>query len=375
VLNHDFLGSTLTRDGGMKMTRWILGAWALTLAVAGCDETTSSPPIDTPTPVPCEQGNVAGVPVVALEWSSLRETYLAPDHGAAHLGVDYLVSPRAHVDQVELRFDFDPLVTTESVTFDGECQLMFPLEPLLSAVPPETEDVVAARVIASSNSGTSRTGRIFATTGTHAIELRTDGLDAGDPADGDWWAIFEPAAGRARLIIVPAALDRTTFRLTGVPINQPGVVALIQTQALEFDAATRTVYAPWGFAGDWRRYARAWHQTVLWQQPEGLVDLGVIVLRISLKVNADLAPSWTPVSRHRDHGSVSLGVWVVVVSLKVLDDGGLAPVRRGRRRIRAPAAVAPPQSPAFPVIPPAVSSSRGSFGEMGPSVRPGVHCG
>jgi hypothetical protein len=155
--------------------------------------------------------------------------------------------------------------------------MMFPLEPLLTSLPPESEDVVSATVVASSTSGSARTGRIVASTGSSTIEIRTAGLDAGDPENGNWWAIFEPAAGRARLVIAPATLDRDTFSLSGVPTDQPGIVALIQTPALEIDAATQTVYAPWGFAGDWRRYASAWYQTVLWQPMAGLVELRAVV--------------------------------------------------------------------------------------------------
>lgn len=234
-------------------------------------------PMDEPTPVPCRAANMAGVPVVALEWSGLRETYLAPDHEASSVAIDYIVSPRAHVDRVSLSFDFDPLTPVDAMAFDGECRLAFPVAAMAEVLPDGSEDVVSATVIASSESGTARTGRLSVSTGTGSIEIRTSGLDAGDPAEGSWWALFEPAAGNARLVVVPATLDRSTFRITGIPANQPGVVALIQTRALQYDAGTRTVYAPWGFAGDWRRYARSWYGAVLLQQPDGLVQLDAVV--------------------------------------------------------------------------------------------------
>jgi len=118
-------------------------------------------------------------------------------------------------------------------------------------------------VIASSADGISRTGRVFATTGEASLTLRTEGLDAGDAAQGAWWLVYEPAAGHARLLILPARLDLTTFRATGIPAGQPAVVALVQTNALELDAATSTIYAPSGFAADWRRFARAWYASFI----------------------------------------------------------------------------------------------------------------
>ncbi len=220
---------------------------------------------------------MAGVPVLALEWSSLRQTFLLPEHEASAIGIDYLVSPRAHVDSISLQFDFDRLTPVDPITFEGECRRSFPIEALTGAVPDGSEDIVRATIVASSESGPARTGRVFVSTGTRAIEIRTEGLDAGDPEDGDWWALFEPAAGNARLVIVPATLDRTSFRLTGLPADQPGIVALIQTRALTFDAATRTIYAPWGFAGDWRRYAVGWYGALFMLPPEGLATLETVV--------------------------------------------------------------------------------------------------
>lgn len=262
----------------MRTWRWGSGA-VLTFFVGACGENpVPTPPTNEPPPVPCEQAVMAGVPIVALEWSSPRETYLAPDHGASSLGIDYFVSPPAHVDHIALRFDFDPLTVVDPVAFEGECRLTFPIDPVLAAVPTGTEDVVSAVVLASSTeTHISRTGRFFVTTGSRSIELRTDGLDAGDPSEGAWWALFEPAAGNARLVIVPATVDRMSFRIPGIPTDQPGIVALIQTRALEYDAATRTIYAPWGFAGEWRRYARSWYGALLWRQPDDLVPLSTVV--------------------------------------------------------------------------------------------------
>jgi hypothetical protein len=268
------------------------------ILLGACDEPTGPvPPVNEPTPVPCRQAVMAGVPILALEWDSPRETYLAPDHAASDIGIDYFVSPRAHVDRVALRFDFDPLTEVDAMAFEGECQLAFPIEPVLAAVPEDTEDVVAATVVASSDSGTARTGRLFVSTGTQTIELRTDGLDAGEPADGEWWALFEPAAGNARLVIAPATLDRTTFRFAGIPAGQPGTVALIQTRALQYDAGTRAIYAPWGFAGSWRRFARSWYGAVLWQQPDRLVALTPII-----PPDVDAAPVHAPGAAFADGG-------------------------------------------------------------------------
>lgn len=272
---------------------------------------------------------MAGVPVVALEWSDLRETYLAPDHGASSIGVDYLVTPRAHVDHVALRFDFDPLTLVDAMAFEGTCQLTFPIAPLIEAVPAGAEDVVAATVVASSASGTSRTGRVFVTTGTDAIEIRTDALDPGDPVDGSWWALFEPAAGNARLVIVPAVLDRSSFRMPGVPANQPGTIALIQTRALEYDAGTRTVYAPWGFARDWRRYARSWYGALVLQPSDGLVEVPAIVppdADISSVHRGDGSPALTDgamrafrvLSSGEDESTIAIACEVSVVEIHVL---------------------------------------------------------
>lgn len=254
-------------------SRWPVAVLALSVA---CGEANGTDPRFEPAPIPCET-NLTGVPILALEWSSLRQTFLLPDHEASMIGIDYLVSPRAHVDTISLEFDFDRLTPADPITFEGECPRGFPMESLTGAVPEGSEDIVRATVVASSESGPARTGRIFVSTGSSAIEIRTQGLDAGDPADGDWWALYEPAPGNARLVIVPATLDRTSFRLTGLPVDQPGIVALIQTRALTFDAATRTIYAPWGFAGDWRRFAVGWYGAVFTTPPTGLVELATVV--------------------------------------------------------------------------------------------------
>lgn len=241
------------------------------LWLAACDTPVDVPPDRTPPPAPCPQAVVAGAPVAALRWASPLETYLRPGTPSGSIAIDYLVSPPAHVDQVSVEFDFDRVLDLEPMNVSGECVSSIPVSSFVAAVPDGAEDIVRATVIASSTSGNARTGRVFLSTGTGSLELRTDGLDAGDAAEGPWWALFEPAAGTSRLLILPAQLDRTTFLVEGLPEDQPGTLALIQTAALEQDPATGAIYAPWGFSSDWPRYARHWYGLTLTRAAEGLV--------------------------------------------------------------------------------------------------------
>ena len=122
-------------------------------------------------------------------------------------------------------------------------------------------------------------GRVYVSTGTGAIEIRTDTLDAGTPTEGDWFALFEPAHGRGRIMLTPARLDRDTFRLEGFPVGTPGIVALVQLPvgAVRTDAATRVLYVEGGIGQSWRRAARSWYQLLFTTPPTGLVEVSPVV--------------------------------------------------------------------------------------------------
>lgn len=229
-------------------------------SLVACAGPSGTPHVD-PDPVePCRAENLAGEPVVDLQWELPRETYIAVDDATTGIAINYIVDPLARVDEVRIEPNFDPLTPTTITRVTQVCPLDFPRAALSAGVPPGTEDVVGAVVYASPASGIgTRTGRVFATTGTAHVTLRTDGLDAGDPANGDWWLLYEPAPGNGRVMLAPARLDRTTFEVSGIPTGQAGIIALVQTQAIDIDPSTRAMYAPWGFGDDWRRFVRAWY--------------------------------------------------------------------------------------------------------------------
>ena len=247
----------------IERARWfcVLVANALLTHACGSPPSTSIP--DSATPTACPTQNVAGEPVLDLQWDMPRETYVTADTGRPSIALNYIVSPAARVDQLQIQPDFDPLVPSTTTSLTGRCPLDFPFTALTAGVPDGTQDILSATVIASSADDISRTGRIFATTGQAHLTLRTEGLAAGDAANGTWWFLYEPAPGHARVLVAPARLDRTTFDAAGIPTGQQGLVALIQTSALEQDAASGAIYAPWGFAADWRRFARAWYASFI----------------------------------------------------------------------------------------------------------------
>lgn len=213
---------------------------------------------------PCPTTNPTDPPVIALERTGVWETYVAPREsgrsGAPQmLALDYEVTPAPRVAEARLTLDFEPTPgpPQPDVVLDERCPTGFDAETLYGAS--ETETVVAALITTRNADGADiRTGRVSGSNGTASITLRTDTF--GDDT-GDWWFLFEPATGTNRLDIRPADVTRTTFAVDGIPdIN--GVVALVQTDLLRLSAGTRTIYAPPGFAANWRALATGWRERI-----------------------------------------------------------------------------------------------------------------
>jgi hypothetical protein len=230
------------------------------LALGACSsplEDAELPPYSPPGPA-CPARVTAESPVVALEWRGQRETYLPA--GSTTLAFDYSVVPRAHVDRVRLTYNFDPGQTMVAPhELSSECPSDVPLADLLAPI--LTDDIVAMTVTASSSSGGGeRRGRVFVARGGDTREVSIAGLDLGESADGDWYLVFEPAAGSPRLSIARVGAGEVAT-IEGIP-DSPGTFALIQTPVLRVGAG-EAIDAPLGFARTWRRRARAWYSSTV----------------------------------------------------------------------------------------------------------------
>jgi len=186
------------------------------------------------------------------------ETYLDPTVSAPEIQLDYLVSPRPHVDRVTVHFDHDELAQLDDASFSLPCPKHIPLQLLRGSSP--IEEVRSATITMwSSVLETSRRGRVVLSTGSQRVDLDAGTLPA---TTKPWWMVFEPAAGAPRVLVQHMDRARDVLRFEHLPTSQPGTIAVIQSDALVFDPATRTTYAPGDFSREWRRYATTWHGTM-----------------------------------------------------------------------------------------------------------------
>lgn len=268
-------------------TIWVSSAMALMAFFAACDE-------QSPTPGPRrwpsgEEGNRVsrecildrplGIPVVYMPRFEPVDTYLVPGTRPAALGIDYIATPPSTLRRLEIVYDFDPLTPIAPARFDIPCIDRIPFDAFMRPIPGDLEDVVTAEFVEheSAEWSVGRRGRITTSTGRSRLVLSTEGVDPGRAEDGSWWALFEPAPGNPRLLLVPADVMQSTVEIPGVPEGQPGRVALIQSDEIQYDPTLGVIVAPSAYRTGWWLSARAWYGAVLLEQPSGAVSLEELI--------------------------------------------------------------------------------------------------
>lgn len=213
------------------------------------EEIIRSPSDFDPPPDPCAGANTEELVAVALGSHGSPETYLPAAFADGEFAIDYETVAPSPVDAIHLSLDHDESLEPSITSVDGECPSTVSTETLLGAG--MEEGVVSARLEASFEGVWARSGRVFMPVGSGTITLRTAQLEVAVEDGDDWYFLFEPAYGEARLMVVPADPTGAAFEARDVPADL-GVAALVHFPRMQFDTATGVVYAPPGFALNWR---------------------------------------------------------------------------------------------------------------------------
>lgn len=238
-------------------------------AAGTCAELEGLPPLvdgeEEEPPPPCKFDSLSESPYLEMPRSEVMETYLPTMSTVASLTVDYMVHPASRVmsgtSLLESAADAEPV----SLGI-GEC----PSEIAVSAIFSEaqSDEVHVARVRLDEADGGSRSARVFASRGERTITLDTTGVTALSEADSEWYVLFEPVSGPARITLRHVGVLPPKVTLTDLP-QTAGVVALLRSESLAPDDEHRVVYGRTGFAQGWRLFAEDWYGAVV---PTGPAD-------------------------------------------------------------------------------------------------------
>ena len=291
------------RDGERRQA---LGPWGSALCVAlvllvGCgpSDPERAIPSEYHEPPPVCAASDELLPIVAMPWRRLRQTFLEAGSTPGSVLVDYDVWPRAHADEVWAGFGFDATVTLDPVVLAGECPARLDLTALRTRASEAARvpgDVVRLRVVAGDDDA-SRQGELFFTTGSATLDVRMP--DSVRASAVPWLLVFEPLWGEPRLalrVVEPSELTGPVLRLEGLP-EGGGMVGLLEVgDALTQDADVRTAYLPNHFAEDWPAYTRRFLAGLFETFPSAPIDL---VEGAGLDArNADLAETPTLTDEH-----------------------------------------------------------------------------
>ncbi|MBO6934170.1 MAG: hypothetical protein JJ863_04325 [Deltaproteobacteria bacterium] len=194
-----------------------------------------------------------GLPVLSLRDGGPWETFLLAGRALPEsVALDHSVFPPAPVDFVEIAADHDPAFVSESWRLEADCPRRLDLAPWADS---ERDEVVSATVVAGhTDDPRLRTARIFVPHGSRTLRVT---LEAG--VDGDAWALFEPAAGSARLWVQRVTADADgVFELSDVP-DLPGTLAIVDSPELALDDTGALAVAPPGFASSFRTRVERLH--------------------------------------------------------------------------------------------------------------------
>ncbi|MEI7511919.1 MAG: hypothetical protein WCK01_00455 [Candidatus Uhrbacteria bacterium] len=238
---------------------------------AGCGDA-AAPPVDPTLPPPgtpptpselatCAGDNVADVPVAALEWDGLTETFIVPGTPLSSLGIDFQVSPLSSTTGATIEMRYDATLDVPPATFTGDCLPTVDLAAV-RAVTGTDGDIVRLDVSTDERSGHPRRGRVYAAFGTKTLRIRTADLGL---SGGDWFVVIEPGAAAARAVFAPVAVDRSEVVVEGLPAV-PMVVALARISGFRV-SPVGALYSRDGVASAWRYFATEWLGVVLVSGP------------------------------------------------------------------------------------------------------------
>ena len=256
-----------------------LAAW---VGLMGCGGELSETSIETPEPrLDCSTASDG--PRIPLDPRRQQEVVLTLGDLPNRLVFDYRSAFPFRISTAEFSYDFDrsQRISSPVLSIDPPCPTGVSMTELLPGLP--DEGVYSGLLtVTEERTASVRQARITFARGQHTIHFKTDAppLQQGDE-DMPLYLLFEPAAGRGRVVIAPVTdpqmLQGGGADLVDVP-SELGEWALVGSDAIVFNETEGVFSVPSDFGFSWRRFVSPWFSGV---QRGGESEIELIKVRSS----------------------------------------------------------------------------------------------